>query len=195
MILEYMKTIPELFKTILNGDKESSRQAARVVRKATYSSHGGKYEEIKSIINNASEEYRKITEDFRQENFVMAISVMYFLHDREHEPDFLFPWLFHLLKHKNGNIRHCAVKMLWHELGPLTVHIRFPGERSRSTDLSPRQSDVILYDMYTGLEMMAREFYKPAYKRYKYIDSLPSGTYKSIQMVLARMEEYRGNKS
>ena len=190
-----MKTIPELFKTILNGDKESSRQAARVVRKATYSSHGGKYEEIKSIINNASEEYRKITEDFRQENFVMAISVMYFLHDREHEPDFLFPWLFHLLKHKNGNIRHCAVKMLWHELGPLTVHIRFPGERSRSTDLSPRQSDVILYDMYTGLEMMAREFYKPAYKRYKYIDSLPSGTYKSIQMVLARMEEYRGNKS
>jgi len=190
-----MATFTELFKIILTSDQESSRKAAREVRKLVYGSSSGNYDEIKSIINNASEEYRKITEDFRQEHFVMAISVMYFLHDREHELDFLFPWLFHLLKHKNGNIRHCAVKMLWHELGPLTVHIRFPGEQSKSTDLSPGQSDVILYDMYTGLEMMAREFYKPAYKKYKYIDSLPTGPYKSIEMVLARMEEYRENKS
>jgi len=192
-----MKTFSELFKIILTGDKESGRKAAREVRKLVYSSAAEgreKYDKIKTIIENAPEEYRKITEDFRQEHFVMAISVMYFLHDREQEPDFLFPWLFHLLKHKNGNIRHCAVKMLCHELGPLTVHIRFPGERSKSTDLSPRQSNAILNDIHTGLEMMARESYKPAYKRYKYIDSLPTGTYKSIQMVLARMEEYHSNK-
>ena len=193
-----MKTFSELFKIILTGDKESGRKAAREVRKLVYSSAAEgreKYDKIKTIIENAPEEYRKITEDFRQEHFVMAISVMYFLHDREQEPDFLFPWLFHLLKHKNGNIRHCAVKMLCHELGPLTVHIRFLGERSKSTDLSPRQSDVILHDMYTGLEMLAREFYKTTYKRYKYIDSLPSGTYKSIQMVLARTAEYSANKA
>src|SRR3989344_9432589 len=190
-----MKSFTELFKIILTDDQESSRKAAREVRKLVYGSSSGNYDEITSVINNASKEYRKIKEDFRQEHFVMAISVMYFLRDREQEPDFLFPWLFHLLKHKRGNIRHCAVKMLCHELGPLTVHIRFPGERSKSTDLSPRQSDVILYDMYTGLEMMAREFYKPTYKRYKYIDSLPTGTYKSIQMVLARTAEYSANKA
>ena len=189
-----MKTISELFKTILNGDREASRVAARAVRKATYSSGGGKYEDIKAIINGASEEYRNITEEFRQENFVMSVSVMYFLHDREQEPDFLFPWLFHLLKHKNGNIRHCAVKMIWHELGPLTVHIRFPGERSGSRKLSPQQSNIILRDLYIGLEMMAGEFYKPAYKKCKYIDTLPSGTYKSIQMILVRMSEDCGDK-
>lgn len=187
-----MKTIPELFKTILTGDKETSRLAARAVRKATYSSEGGKYEDIKAIINGASEEYRNITEEFRQENFVMAVSVMYFLHDREQEPDFLFPWLFYLLKHKNGYIRHCAVKMFWNELGPLTVHIRVPDWKPESPHCSPEQSNRILRDMLIELELMSSEFFLPQYKKYKYIDSLPAGTYKSIQMVLARIEEYGG---
>ena len=164
------------------------------MRKATYSSNAGKYDDIKAIINGASEKYRIIAEEFRQENFVMAVSVMYFLHDREQEPDFLFPWLFHLLKHKNGNIRHCAVKMLCHELGPLTVHIRVPGWKSKFNELSPKRSDAILRDLYIGLEMMAGEFYKPTYKKYKYIDALPSGPYKSIQMVLARISEDCGDK-
>ncbi len=189
-----MKTIPELFRTILRGDQEASRTAARAVRKAAYSSHAGKYDYIKAIINSASEKYRTITEEFRQENFVMAVSVIYFLHDREQEPDFIFPWLFHLLKHKDGNIRHCAVKMFWHELGPLTVHIRVPWWKSKSNELSPKRSDQILFDLFTGLEIMANEYFVPAYKKYKYIDSLPSGTYKSIQMVLARMRDDCGDK-
>lgn len=192
ILVSHMKTIPELFRTILNGDKEVSRTAARAVRKTTYSANGGKYEDIKAIINGASEKYRIIIEEFRQENFVMAVSVMYFLHDREQDPDFIFPWLFHLLKHKNGNIRHCAVKMFWHELGPLTVHIRVQNWQSKSNRLSPKQLDKVLFDLYTGLEIMASEYFVPAYKKYKYVDSLPSGTYKSIQMVLARMEEYCG---
>src|SRR3989344_5644935 len=116
-----MKTIPELFKIILTGDKEASRLASREVRKAVYSSNGGKYEDIKAIINDSSEQYRSIIEEFRKENFVMAISAMYFLHDREQDPDFLFPWFFHLLRHENGNVRQSAVRMLCHELGQLTV--------------------------------------------------------------------------
>ena len=137
-----MPTIAGLFKVILTGDREASRMAAREVRKLVYGSHAGKYDEIKSIVDSASEEYRKITDDFRQENFVMAVSVMYFLHDRESQPDFLFPWIFELFLHQNGNIRYAALRMLENELGPLTVHIRCPGNEYGKR-LAPGQADFI----------------------------------------------------
>ncbi|EKD59052.1 MAG: hypothetical protein ACD_56C00003G0003 [uncultured bacterium] len=188
-----MKSFLELFETILSGDKESSRLAAREVRKLVYGPYTGKYDEIKSIVDGASEEYRKITDDFRQENFVMAVSVMYFLHDSENEPDFLFPWLFHLLKHEKGNIRYAAVRMLENELGPLTVHLRCP-ESNHTRKLSRADAEQILSNMFIALVDMAHNFWKPAYKKYKYISSLPSGPYKSIQMVLSELEEDCGEQ-
>src|SRR3989344_3761031 len=124
-----MNTIKECFDTILRGDKEKSRLAARGVRKLMYSSSASgreKYDEIADLVRTAPENYARISEDWRQENFVMAVSVIYFLHDRENQPDFLFPWLFQLLQHPNGYIRYAAVKMISHEIGPLTYHLRFP---------------------------------------------------------------------
>ena len=57
------KTFTELFKVILTGDKDDSRKAAREVRKLLYSSHnGGKYDDIKKIIENAPDEHCKIKE-------------------------------------------------------------------------------------------------------------------------------------
>lgn len=184
-------TIKECFETILNGDKEESRQAARKVRKLLYSSQGDhiKFKEIKELVNNAPNEYEKIPEDWRQENFVMSISVIYYLHDRENEPDFLFPWLFQLLQHKNGYIRHAAVKMICHEIGPLTYHIRFPGDKSIWHKFSPEQADNILRCLFTSLNDLLSILWQPKYKRYKYVDSLPTSPYKSVQMVLADLEE------
>ncbi|MEI7425529.1 MAG: hypothetical protein WCK16_01210 [Candidatus Moraniibacteriota bacterium] len=189
-----MPTFTELFETILTGNKDDSRKAARAVRKLLYGSgNGGKYEEIGLIVESASDEYRNIKEDWRQENFVIAVSVLYYLHNRENEPDFLFPWLFHLLLHKNGNIRQAAVRMLENELGPLTVHIRCPGNEYGKR-LKPGQADFILHNLFIGLHQLMADLWKPAYKKYKYVSSLPTGPYKSIQMVLSRMEEYCGKQ-
>ena len=87
-----MKTFIELFSIILTGNKDDSRKAAREVRKLLYnnSRDGGKYDDIKKIIEDAPDEYRKIKEDWREENFVVAVSVLYYLHDRESQPDFCF---------------------------------------------------------------------------------------------------------
>ena len=38
------------------------------------------------------------------------------------------------------------------------------------------------------------ESWQPMYKKYKYIESLPSGTYKSAQMILSHLEEDCGNE-
>lgn len=190
-----MNTLKECFNTILNGGKEESRQAARMVRKLLYSSQGSRDEfiDIKNLINNAPGEYAKISEDWRQENFVMAISVIYFLHDMEAQPDFLFQWLFQLLQHQNGYIRHAAVKMISHEIGPLTVHIRHPGHKSILGDkLKPEQADSILYSLFASLNGLLSVLWQPKYKRYKYIDSLPASPYKSVQMVLAELEDSCG---
>src|SRR3989344_4600153 len=161
-----MNTIKECFDTILRGNKEKSRLAARGVRKLVYSSSASgreKYGEIAALVRTASENYLRISEDWRQENFVMAVSVIYFLHDRENQPDFLFPWLFQLLQHSNGYIRHAAVKMISHEIGPLTVHIRFPGDKS--SKLNPEQADSILYSLFINLSKLASNFWRPKSKR------------------------------
>ena len=184
-------TFTELFKIILTFDKDRSREAARKIRKLLYSSRdSGEYKDTMSIIENAPAEYIKIIEDWRRENFVMAISVMYFLHSRENRPDFLFPWLFQLLQHKNGNIRHSAVRMVRHELGPLTYHIRLPGEKISPRELSPEQADHILFGLHTNLNNLAAGSWNPSYKKFKYIGDLPSGTYKSVQLVLSLLNDY-----
>lgn len=190
----HMLTIKQCFKEILQGDKEHSRAAARRVRKLVYARDDkSKYADIKQQINNAQKQYEKIEEDWRQENFVMAISVIYFLHDREADPDFIFPWLFELLEHGSGTIRYAAVRMIERELGPLTVHIRCPENKYGKRFVKPRQADIILLSMYTSLGHLAGEHLKPGYRRYKYISSLPSSPYKSIQMVLGRMDDDCGD--
>lgn len=193
-----MNTIKECFEIILKGGREESRQAARKARKLVYSSSASdreKYKEIAAIVRTAPENYTRIFEDWRQENFVMAISVIYFLHDMEAQPDFLFPWFFQLLQHPDGYIRHAAVKMLSHEIGPLTVHIRHPDHKSILGDkLRPEQADNILYSLFVRLNQLMAALWQPKYKRYKYIDSLPASPYKSVQMALAKLEDSCGKK-
>jgi len=187
-----MDTFKECFNTILHGNEKDSRLAARQVRKLLYSSRGDreKFNEIKDIINSAPDEYSKILDGWRQENFVMAISVIYFLHDKESQPDFLFPWLFQLLQHPNGYIRYAVVKMISHEIGPLTVHIRFPGDKSILGErLKPEKADNILHTLVISLNGLSIALWQPKYKKYKYIDSLPPSPYKSVQMVLAELED------
>ncbi|MEA2056987.1 MAG: hypothetical protein U9O78_04790 [Patescibacteria group bacterium] len=190
-----MNTIKECFEIILEGNKNKSRQAARQVRKLLYASRTkDKYNDIKKLVKGASREYDKISEDWRQENFVMAISVIYFLHDREVDPDFLFPWLFQLLLHSNGCIRYAAVRMLSHELRSLTVYIRVPDFKSGMTNLKPKQADAIIFSLFVHLNKLLKKTWKPKYIKYKYISSLPTGLYKSIQMVIAKIEELCGQE-
>ena len=126
---------------------------------------------------------------------MIAVSVLYFLHNKESRPDFLFSWIFHLIQDPNGNIRHAATRMLRHELGTLTYHIRFPREKSSYFNkLSPEQADLILLGMHLNLMNLIEYLWKPAYKIYKYISLLPSGPYKSVQMLLGHMLEYCGEE-
>lgn len=186
--LKSAKTFTDLFDVIVNGDKEESRKAARGVKKLLHSSKSReKYNEIKSIIENAPNEYENIIEGWRMENFVVAVSVLYFLHGKENEPDFLFPWLLYLLKHQNGNIRNSARHMIENELGPLTFHIRCP-EYKHSKSKS-KKSDHILLGLYLSLNKLLGDFWEPKYKKYKYVDSLPACPYKTIQLILCRMHE------
>jgi len=53
---------------------------------------------------------------------------------------------------------------------------------------------MILYWLYANLSAIMNDLWKPAYKRYKYIHSLPSGPYKSVQMILGELREDCGDK-
>lgn len=192
-----MNTIKECFNEILRGDKNDSRLAARRVGKLLHSSRNNKdkYSDIRNLISGASRNYAKIAENWRRENFVVAISVIYFLHDKEEQPDFLFPWFFKLLQHANGIIRYASVRMISNEIGPLTFYIRFPNDKFGHADkLKPEQADRILYLLFVGLNELLSVLWQPKYKKYKYVDSLPVSPYKSVQMILTELEESCGKK-
>ncbi|MDP2586583.1 MAG: hypothetical protein Q8P32_02310 [Candidatus Komeilibacteria bacterium] len=186
-----MNSIKECFAIILNSNEKDSRLAARQVRKLLYTAQGrDERKDTNKIINTAPQNYAQIKDDWRQENFVLAISVIYFTHDKEEQPDFLFPWLFQLLIHQNGVIRYAAVRMLENEIWPLTAHIRFPGHPGGYYgELKPALADSIIYSLLLKLNELSADLYRPAYKKYKYVDSLPASPYKSVQMVLAQLEE------
>ena len=184
-----MENIKKTINTILTADKEHARIATGKVRKLVYASNKANIKEITSAITEAPATYSKITDPVRQEYFVRAISVMYFLHDKEDTPDFLFPWLFELLQHSNGNIRQSAVRMIGFEFGSLTFHIRFPGEKRVFSNLSAEYADRVLHTLRLNLESISQQTYKPAYKRFKYIDSLPSSVHKSVQYLLCDLDD------
>ncbi len=190
-----MQTFLECFNLILTGNKEKSRQAARRVRKLLYGPGKSKddFKTISSIVENAPREYKKISEEWRQENFVVAISVLYFLHNKKDQFDFLFPWLYGLIQHPNGNIRYAVVRMFENDLGPLTAHIRIPEIRANySKNPKYKKADDILFGLFVNLLNLAHDLEKPSYQKYKYISSIPSGSYKSVQMVLASLSELCG---
>jgi len=169
---------------------------SRQVRKLLYSAKvKNPFVDIKEIINSAVSEYYQLAETWRQENFVIAVSVIYYLHDREDSPDFLFTWLFELLQHPNGYIRHSAVRMINNELGPLSVFLRFPKDKRFLKDrLSPKKADQILFSLFISLCGLSDITWLPKYKKYKYIDELPPSPYKSAQLLLADMEDMCGKE-
>jgi hypothetical protein len=84
--------------------------------------------------------------------------------------------------------------MIEHELGPLTYHLRCPGKKSSFHEFSSEQADYIISRLFEGLHILMNDSWKPMYKKYKYIESLPSGTYKSAQMILSHLEEDCGDE-
>jgi hypothetical protein len=80
--------------------------------------------------------------------------------------------------------------MIEHELGPLTYHMRFPGEKSSLHKFSPKQANQIIFGLRANLNNLMASSWKNSYKKFKYIDRLPSGTYKSIQLILSVLDDY-----
>ena len=78
--------------------------------------------------------------------------------------------------------------MIDNDLGPLTVHIRYP-ERTGIVKFSPQKADQILFGLRTNLNNLLEANWKPIFNKYKYIESLPSGTYKSVQLLLGYLDD------
>ncbi len=191
-----MNSIKKCFDVILTADRKESRVAARSVHKVTFSTKTTEdYSNIKDVITNAGEIYSLLREPWRQEDFVHALSIIYFLRSDEEDLDENFPWFFHLLQDTNGRIRYAAVKMLCHDLGPLTVHIRCPEFINK--EMSKRdcmESDRILRQLFSGLEILLQKTWESKHEKYTFVSDMPSSPYKSAQMVMVEMMDLCGEE-
>ena len=106
-------------------------------------------------------------------------------------PEPLYNWIFELLHNKNGHIRFAAFRMIRNDLGLLTAHIRHSNTEFERTIESDR-ADNILLSLYINLNDIAVSLSKPSYKKYKYVELLPVGPYKTIRMIIAELEDNCG---
>ena len=195
-----MSSIRGCFDIILHGNKKQSGIAARQVRRLLYgresslSSGKSKYADIHYVLSNVQKIYSKISEPWRIENYVVAISVIYYLRENILGPEHYFSWFYDLLLHPRGNIRYAAVRMIEFELGPLTVYIRILNFKSYhdNDQITPEKADEILFSLFVKLNDLLDKTWKSGYNKYRYVDSLPVGPCKSIQMVIVKMEERCG---
>lgn len=184
--IEKIDTITGCFEVVLGGDKEESRLAARRVRFLLYKQDVD-FKEIKDLVRESPERYGQIDEDWRQENFVVAVSVLYYLRDNRNDYDIYLPWFLWLLQHKNGNIRHATVRMLTDAIIYLTRHLRISNYKSLEFD--SKEADRTLDSLHFNLRCLLDILHESRFEKYEYIESLPSSPYKSVQQVLSKMED------
>ena len=187
--MEQFKDIKECFNVILEGDKVASKKASRKAHKIISMMKRPDYDYLIEMVMDSPHQYMSISESWRQENFVMAISSTFFLVD-EAQHGHLFPWLFQLLQHDNGNIRYAAVRMFENCFGPMTYHIRFPDDPEQYKDY--RIDSTLLKELFMSLNGLLSVYWDARYEQYEYINSLPSSQYKSIQMALVTLEDMCG---
>jgi hypothetical protein len=183
-------TIKEAIEIILHGNELEAKKVSKTMRKLVYFGDSGKYEEIKEVIEDVLKVYPTIQEEWRREIYISAISIMYFLHDKyDKKPDYFFPLLLSLLENPNGTIRYCAYKMLVHDLGPLTVHLRIPDYEKSELDKYIAIS--ILSKLHKDLMILHDKYFDKKYKKYKYVQDLPASTYKTVEMALYELDDMR----
>jgi transposase-like protein len=90
--------LKEAYQKILYGTEPEAKKAWQSMRKLVYSGGHGKYDEIKEELENVKENYKNIVEDWRREYYISSISIMYFLHHKESDPNFFLPFLLGLLE-------------------------------------------------------------------------------------------------
>lgn len=78
------------------------------------------------------------------------------------------------------------------DIRPLTYHIRCP-DRPHNQSRADK-ADQILFELYCNLQDLINDLSKPSYNRYKFIASLPTGPFKSIQMVMSQLMEDCGEE-
>jgi hypothetical protein len=77
----------------------------------------------------------------------------------------------------------------------LKVYIRIPDYRREKDDgFSKDKANKILFSLFINLVRLSNFTHKPQFKRYKYISSLPTGPYKSVQIVMAEIRELCGEE-
>ena len=113
------------------------------------------------------------------------------------------PVIYSVLEGETGNFRKAFVVFALKNKGKILAekdgtrgdlifnNIRLEVDGSNQ---KPKQADYILKSLFINLHGLMTALWKPKFKRYKYIDSLPASPYKSVQMVLAKIEEYCGRK-
>jgi len=117
---------------------------------------------------------------------------LYFI-GKKYFPDWSNFILTHI-QHPSGKIRQAIIKASDYLIIDLQLDFEYAAKTFRNKDLKIQDiKNIIANDkkkfgyFVIALNDLIRQYYEPIFKKYKYINSLPTGVYKSLQILLANI--------
>jgi len=97
------------------------------------------------------------------------------------------------IQHPSGKIRQAIIKISDYLIMDLRMDFKYDFVRTKDKNLN-RQEIIVsnkkkFCSFVFSIEDLTRQYYESIFKKYKYVDSLPIGVYKSLQMLLANLLE------
>lgn len=98
------------------------------------------------------------------------------------------------IQHPSGKIRQAIIRALDYLIMDLRLDFKYDFDTVKSKGLNRQEIDNIINNNRTkfgyfiiSVESLIRQYHEPRFNKYKYIDRLPIGVYKSLQMFLAEL--------
>lgn len=97
------------------------------------------------------------------------------------------------IQHPSGKIRQAIIKISDYLMMDLRMDFKYDFVRIKDKNLNRQEIIVSNKKKFCyfvlSIEDLARQYYEPIFKKYKYVDRLPIGVYKSLQMLLVNLLE------
>ena len=159
--------IRELIRLIKTGDTEQSRTAKKALHKLRDSSDDKVRALIAAELTSEMRDFDSIENTDNRANFIYSLGLV-FLSKIDTHFDFFMDFLIERLQDKNGKIRNAALNVA-KGIYPIPSLRHKIEQRMKET------------------EKLLEKYCQPKFKRCKYVQSLPPGIYKSLQMLMHKL--------
>ena len=189
-------TIKNAIVAITTGTPQEVKQAQKVVDRfwhTVYIPHREEGKNALSVFLDELETFDEISDADHKSYFINTLKWALFSLGEEHF-DTWAAFFLRVMQHPSGKVREAAIRAIDWMIMDIHIFLDPPDGTTRDAITIKRNRIRFCHFVY-AIELLCERYYEKRYSRCKYVSSLPSGIYKSLQRLLTegllRSDRYR----